>query len=238
MSNTRHCMSDRIRDQLAQRIYDGRLKAGDRLLELEIAREFDTSQTPVREALRELESLKLVESIPYRGTRVRGISDREMTEAYTVRGVLEQLAGELAAVHLKNNVAALAPIRVSLEGIHASARTGDLDGYSRHNVDFHRQIVVASDNQLLIQAWEALGFEARVRVHLKQHGEPRIVERAAEHDPIVDALEAGDGPTAGRLLRDHAELCKQRWLERPRVPDGEPVEGNQGVETALASYLS
>jgi len=227
-------MSDRIRDLLAQRIYDGQLQAGDRLLELEIAREFDTSQTPVREALRELESLKLVESIPYRGTRVRGISDREMTEAYTVRGVLEQLAGELAAPHLKNNVASL---RVSLEGIHASARTGDLEGYSRHNVDFHRQIVVASDNQLLIQAWEALGFEARVRVHLKRHGEPRLVERAGEHDPIVDALEAGDGTTAGRLLRAHAELCKQRWNERAQLPEGEAA-ALEGVETVVASFLS
>lgn len=233
MEHVRNCMSDRIRDRLAQRIYDGELKAGDRLLELEIAREFDTSQTPVREALRELETMKLVESIPYRGTRVRGISDREMTEAYTVRGVLEQLAGELAAPHLQNNVASL---RVSLEGIHLSARTGDLDGYSRHNVDFHRQIVVASDNQLLIQAWEALGFEARVHVHLKQHGEPRLVERAGEHDPIVEALEAGDGATAGRLLRAHAELCKQRWNERTRPTAGEAAD--QGVETVVASFLS
>ena len=125
MDRSRHCMSDRIRETLAQRIYDGELAPGDRLIELDIAREFDTSQTPVREALRELETLRLVESVPYRGTRVRGISDREMTEAYTVRGALEQLAGELAAAHLKNDPNAIASIRVSLEGIHAAARAGD-----------------------------------------------------------------------------------------------------------------
>src|SRR4051812_24212981 len=89
MNFDRQCMSDQIRDTLTSKIFDGRLQPGDRLVELEIAREFDTSQTPVREALRELESLRLVESAPYRGTRVRAISDREMFESYTVRGVLE-----------------------------------------------------------------------------------------------------------------------------------------------------
>ena len=237
MDRSRNCMSDRIRETLAQRIFDGQLAPGDRLIELEIAREFDTSQTPVREALRELETLRLVESIPYRGTRVRGISDREMTEAYTVRGALEQLAGELAAPHLKNDPNAIASLRVSLEGIHTAARAGDLDGYSNHNVDFHRKIVVASDNQQLIQSWEALGFDARVRLHLKRHGEPRLVERAAEHDPIVDALEAGDGLTAGRLLRAHAELCRQRWLEHAQSSASHNT-ALEGVETVVASYLS
>lgn len=204
-------MSDRIRSELATRIFDGVLKPGDRLVELEIAREFDTSQTPVREAIRELESLGLVECAPYRGTRVRGISDREMVEAYTVRGVLEQLAAELAAPRLKGNVAS---IRTSLAAIHEAARIPDIDAYARHNMEFHRAIVVASDNQVLIQSWDRLSFEARVRLHLRHHQEPNLVARAREHDAPVDALEAGDGVTAGRLLREHAESCKARWCAR------------------------
>ena len=59
---------------------DGTYKPGDRLLELQIAREFNSSQGPVREALRELEALRLVESQVYRGTRVRGVNAREMRE--------------------------------------------------------------------------------------------------------------------------------------------------------------
>jgi DNA-binding GntR family transcriptional regulator len=233
MNHDRQCMSDAIRDSLTLQIFDGTLKAGDRLVELEIAREFDTSQTPVREALRELESLRLVDSAPYRGTWVRGISDREMIEAYAVRGILEQLAGELAAPRLKGDVA---EIRVSLELIHDAARAGDIEGYAKHNFDFHRAIVVASDNEILVQSWDRLAFEPRVRLHLRSQHEPRLIERAREHDEPVDALERGDGVTAGRLLRKHAESCKQRWLDRSLTtePDTSVLE-RQPVN---ASYLS
>jgi len=97
MAFERRCMSDHICAELSRRIFDGTLKAGQRLVELDIAREFDTSQTPVREALRELESQRLVESEPYRGTRVRATSRQEMADAYAVRGTLEEMAARLAA---------------------------------------------------------------------------------------------------------------------------------------------
>lgn len=235
MKDVRLCMSDRIRSTLASRIFDGTLKAGDRLIELDIAREFDTSQTPVREALRELESLRLVESVPYRGTRVREISHREMVEAYTVRGALEQLAAELAAPRLKGNVTA---IRESLALIHLAARHRDIEAYARHNMDFHRAIVVASDNEVLIQSWERLSFEARVRLHLRRNPEPNLVERAREHDAPVDALEAGDGVTAGRLLREHAESCKQRWIDRVTDPATDTDPNPTELQPVNASCLS
>src|SRR5262245_30041516 len=66
-----------------------------RLKELQLAREFDTSQAPVREALRELEATGVIESEPQRGSRVRTVSEKELGEAYQVRAVLEQFAGEL-----------------------------------------------------------------------------------------------------------------------------------------------
>ncbi len=64
MDTTRNCMSDRIRRTLTDRILSGDLAPGVRLLEKELAKEFDTSQTPVREALRELETMRLVDSAP------------------------------------------------------------------------------------------------------------------------------------------------------------------------------
>lgn len=234
VDRTRLCMSDRIRSALISRIYDGSLKAGDRLFELEIAKEFDTSQTPVREALRELESLRLVESIPYRGTRVREITDREMIEAYTVRGVLEQLAAELAAPRLKGNVGS---IRESLEQIHEAARNGDVEGYARHNMEFHRGIVVASDNDVLVQSWDRLSFDARVRLNLRRQ-ESKLVERAREHDAPTEALHAGDGATAGRLLREHADSCKHRWLEQTKDLANQSGVATAGSMPVVASYLS
>src|SRR5207248_4380034 len=135
MSVQRDCMRDQIRRVLVQRILDGYYKPGDRLVELQIARELKTSQGPVREALRELEALRLVESETYRGTRVRALSEREMEEAGQVRGVLEQTAAQWAAAMLKRNVA---PLRAELEAIRQAAAMRNLEGYARHNMAFHR----------------------------------------------------------------------------------------------------
>ncbi|WP_435011027.1 GntR family transcriptional regulator [Tundrisphaera lichenicola] len=201
MGIDRDCMSDRIRRILAERIISGQLAPGERLVEMKIAKEFQTSQAPVREALRELATLRLVESEPYRGTRVREVNQREMAEAYAVRAVLEQAAAEAAARVLKGNVEALRSIQAELR---VASLAGDLESYARLNVAFHRRIVEASGNQVLLQTWESLGFETRVRI-LFTRTEPDLLRSAATHDPIIEALDAGEGTTAGRLLREHAE---------------------------------
>jgi DNA-binding GntR family transcriptional regulator len=189
-----------IKRVLLARILDGTYRPGDRLLELQIARELSTSQGPVREALRELEALRLVECKPYCGTRVRGVNAREMREAYQVRGALEELAAPAAARQLKNNTG---PLRAELDGLRAAAKTRDLDAYAAHNLRLHRLIVEAAGNSVLLRIWESLDFEARARVALER---PIVLREAAEtHQPIIDALDRGDGRLAARLLRAHAE---------------------------------
>ncbi len=211
MSLERDCMSDRIRRALAERIIGGLLAPGERLVEMRIAEEFRTSQAPVREALRELETLRLVESEPYRGTRVREVGERDMADAYAVRAVLEQAAAEAAAPGLKGNVERL---RHCLEQLRDAALAQDREGYARHDLDFHRGIVEAAGNKVLLQTWDSLGFDVRLRIMLARK-EPDLPRFAACHDPILEALEAGDGPTAGRLLREHAESFMGPGPARP-----------------------
>ena len=212
MGLERDCMSDRIRRALADRIIGGQLAPGERLVEMRIAEEFRTSQAPVREALRELETLRLVESEPYRGTRVREVSEREMAESYAVRAVLEQAAADSAASNLKGNAEGL---RRSLEGIKSAAVAGNYPEYARHNIDFHRQIVEAAGNRILLHTWDSLGFETRIRIRLVRH-ESDLIRLAATHDPILEALEVGDGPTAGRLLREHSRSFMGCGMDCPR----------------------
>src|ERR1700742_4296395 len=90
----RVCMRDRIRDELVARILDGTYPSGLQLKELSLAREFNVSQAPIREALRELEGTGLVTSERYRGTRVRGADSVEMREAYELRLMMEIRATE------------------------------------------------------------------------------------------------------------------------------------------------
>lgn len=204
MEVRRDCMREEIRRVLIKRILDGTYQSGDRLIELQIAREFHTSQGPVREALRELEASRLVESKTYRGTRVRSISERERREAAEVRGMLEEQAGQLAAAALKGNVAT---IRAELEAIRGAARAQDLEGYARHNMEFHRLIIQAADNLVLLRLWDSLMLEVRTLIGLNTFTvDLNLI--AESHVPIVEALAKGDGQEAGRLLREHALMFR------------------------------
>ncbi len=88
-------MADRVKHELLSRIMDGRMPPGSRIIELQIAEEMDTSQGPVREAFRELEAMDLIVTEPYKGTRVRALTPREIEDAYDVRAALEQLAAQM-----------------------------------------------------------------------------------------------------------------------------------------------
>jgi DNA-binding GntR family transcriptional regulator len=213
---------DTVRDQVKRlilaRILDGTYKPGDRLLELQIAKEFDASQGSVREALRALEALRLVETQTYRGTRVRGVDANEMREAYQVRSCIEELAAKLAAPKFKGNVAAL---QREVNALRAAAKSRDADAYAAHNQKLHRQIIEASGNSILLRTWDSLDMEARARIALAR---PSIDPRAAaeSHQAIVDAFAAGDGRLAGRLLREHAERC-MKHIEATESETAPPV---------------
>lgn len=86
---------------LLDRILDGTYKPGERLIELQIANELNTSQSPVREALRYLEALRVVETETYKGTRVRSISPRELQESSQIRAALEELGAQLRRAALQ-----------------------------------------------------------------------------------------------------------------------------------------
>src|ERR1700761_3272277 len=92
----RDSMAERVKRELLRKIMNGELPPGARLVELQIARELNTSQGPVREALCELEGLELVVTEPYKGSRVREVTPADMREAYMVRSALEELAAQLA----------------------------------------------------------------------------------------------------------------------------------------------
>lgn len=209
----RDCISDRIRRVLAQRILSGEILPGTRLVEMRIAEEFATSQAPVREALRELEIMRMVECRPFRGTYVRRVGGRETDEAYQVRGILEAAAAIPAAERISADPG---PLQAALAGIHAAAIAGDREAYSESNITFHRTIVAAAGNSVLLRAWEALNFEARMRVTVAR-GDYNLVKIAGTHDPIADALIAGDGPEAARLLREHSQSFIELINSAPRV---------------------
>jgi DNA-binding GntR family transcriptional regulator len=195
----RDSMAERVKQELLRRIMNGELPPGTRLIELHIARELNTSQGPVREALCELEGLELVVTEPYKGSRVREVTQTDIREAYMVRAALEELAGQLAAPHFENGAAAL---RKTATSILEAARRKDIAGYARHDIQFHRTIVEGASNRILLRTWNSLAFEVRIQLWLAKGKVDLLVAQEA-HWAIIDALEAGDGRHAGELLRKH-----------------------------------
>ena len=94
---TRRILREQVKEVLLERILSGAYLPGERLVETRIAQELGTSQAPVREALRELEQLRFVESVPYRGAHVREVSLDELAEVYPVRAAIEEVAARAAA---------------------------------------------------------------------------------------------------------------------------------------------
>jgi len=194
-------ISDRIRGAILRRISDGTYTPGERLKELALAHEFKVSQAPVREAFRSLESLGVLVSEHYRGTRVREISRRETVEVYQLRGYLEQIAAQLIPeLSLKQNIVTIDALQMAMR---TTALTGDMESFAHANVQFHRSIVSLAPNHTLLRVWDSLEIAMRSRMNL-QKNEKRLPLLAEVHQPIVDALKHGDLQQAGILLREHS----------------------------------
>jgi DNA-binding GntR family transcriptional regulator len=187
-------LGDQIRQVLIDGITSGRLQPGERIVERRIATELGVSQAPVREALRQLEALRLVETIPNRGASVREFTEADFAEFFPVRAGLEEAAAGLAVSRLAGRVASL---EVHIERLAAAA---DAD-VMRHSIAFHREIVEAAGNRLLRSVWESLGIEIWTTLSVRRH-DTELCGKTAEHIEIAEAFRRQD-PGVGRLLHDH-----------------------------------
>jgi DNA-binding GntR family transcriptional regulator len=198
---TRVVLREQVKELILERILNGWYRPGERLVETRIAAELGTSQAPVREALPDLELLRFVESTPFRGARVREVSQEELLEIYPVRAAIEEVAAREAATRLDGDVGALA---AEVEAMHQAADANDLHAQVEHDVAFHRLIVEASGNRILLDTWQSLRIEARTIVTALRTGLDGH-EIAERHRPVLEALRDRDAERAGTTLRRHVE---------------------------------
>lgn len=201
MTISRTVLREQIKEHLLERILSGAYHPGDRLVETQIAQELGTSQAPVREALRDLESMRFVESQAFKGTRVRAITPDELAEIYPVRAALEELAGREAALRLDGSIDAL---QAEYQAMLRAAQAGDIHDQVHHDVEFHRVIIEASGNRTLIEVWNSLRIEARTLITaLKADIDLEMMVQM--HKPVLDAFIERNPERAGQALREHVE---------------------------------
>jgi DNA-binding GntR family transcriptional regulator len=197
----RTCMRDHIRDVLVARILDGTYAPGTQLKELSLAREFNVSQAPIREALRELEGSGLVTSERYRGTRVRGADFDEMRDSYELRATLEVRAVELAA---PCSPEVLVEMEKCVRAMATAAKRNDSEHYIDEALRFHRHLIVASRNRTFVSVWDSLHWDVRGRIAVE-----RIVRKGEDfapliqlHEALLEKIRAGAVAEATALVRD------------------------------------
>ena len=212
----RTTLRDEIKDRIVERILDGTYGPGERIVESQVATEFGTSQAPVREALRELEAMRFVETQPHRGARVRKVTTEELGQIYPVRAALEEVAGREAAIRMSEEQ--LSALADELASMRQAAEAQNLHAQLLHDVRFHEIIVEASGNQVLVDVWRSLRVEARTLISvIRADSDLRMI--AEMHRPVLQALQSRDPELAGKEMRAHIEFFGSFVIRRPEDHD-------------------
>jgi DNA-binding GntR family transcriptional regulator len=198
-----------LRDALEDRILTGNFRPGDRLDEAAIARDYNVSRTPVRQALFQLAVIGLVEHIPRRGAFVREIGPKRLSEMFEVMAELEALCARNAA--RRADASDLAELGAHHEACGKAAADGDSDAYYYANERFHAAIRLIGGNSFLLDEINRIQKNLKAFRRLQLRARDRISSSLAEHARIVASLAAGDPDAAAREMRQHISIQGDRF---------------------------
>lgn len=205
----RQSLKDQVKSILIDRMIDGDLVPGDRIKELQVAKELGTSQAPVREAIRCLETLGYVEHIPHVGAMVKTFNRKEIEEAYQVREALE--------VHATNQVndkldELANELDIHLEQMLLATQKRNIRIFTEADNQFHRAIVANCHNDTLLSIWESLKMQLQVIATLVETSVP-LDEIYSLHPPIVEAFKMQSQDRASLLLQGHYKILSGYWKD-------------------------
>ena len=202
--------ADRVLLEIQRAIVEGDIAPGSKISEPELARRFDLSRAPLREALARLERCHLIERIPNAGARVVRLSTNGLLALYQLRENLEGLACKLAAEHMTD--AEITEVRQLLDQLLTSQRVREGESYYQEagDLDFHYRVILGSKNSYLINILcDELYYLVRMyRVQLGMNG-PRVSRAFDEHKAIINAIANRDGELADLLMRRHIAASRR-----------------------------
>lgn len=190
-----------VADVLRSAIVTGRLRPGTALREVALSEQLNVSRAPIREAIQDLENDGLVETVAYKGSRVKPLSLREVTETCEMRHRFEVMAVRRILEQGTSTTELWAPCRA----MEHAAKAGDREALVAADEVFHRTLIELSDHELLGQLWGGLYLRIHQIMSLRNDEDVDLRDIAGTHPPIVEALEARDVETAVRLVAEHAD---------------------------------
>lgn len=202
----------RVIDEMRRRIIDHSIEPGAPLSELALADEFGVSRTPVREALKQLQTEGLVQIRPRVGTFVTIPSRREITELFEMKELLEGAAARLLA--LRGRVPEIDQLEENLRQADEAVARDDRERYAALVGEFHDLLILGADNGKLEAHYRMLmnqlAYSRLVKTSLNQPGRPLQSDR--EHHVVMELILAKDGDSAERVMREHVRASRRALL--------------------------
>ncbi|GAA6168386.1 GntR family transcriptional regulator [Sessilibacter corallicola] len=202
-------LASNITQTLRDAIVCGDIEPGSKLSEPKLAKEYNVSRGPLREAIRRLESMKLVKYVPHGGARVITLELPQVIEIYHIREALEGKAAALAARNIDNEgISKLKELLVIAEN-HMAA-TGGAYIQAEADIDFHYCVIQASGNQMLIHTLcEELYYLVRMYRYKSSLQPSRSSQAFKEHQLLFQALEQKDEQLAELIMRKHIVRARE-----------------------------
>ncbi len=198
----RRVLRDDVVEHIVDSILNESLKPGDKIVETRISRELNVSQGAVREAIRDLTARGFVETEPYKGSRVKVLSEDDMADYLAVRRELEPIA--ISWGH-KMNAIDLDELYSIVEVMSEGVSCRDIDVVRKADLQFHRKLVQFSGNNSLIRSWEALANDYWIytiaKKEFNRNGD--MSNHAEEHRQIVEAIATGNEELMKARMQEH-----------------------------------
>lgn len=213
-------VSARIYNAIKEQIIDGRYAPGARLTEQNIAAEFDSSRTPVREAMRQLVADGFAVFKPNSGTAVRQWTQAQMNEVFDLRVLIESEIAALATQHISDaDIAQLESLQDEIESGGADVRSENTARIGPLNREFHRIIAEASQNERLV-AMLANAIEVPiVQQTFRRYTSKYLARSFGHHRELIDALRERDAAWAKSVMASHIHSAKHSLIgEREHAP--------------------
>lgn len=209
-----HSLTSALRTELERMIFDGTIKAGERINESSLAAHFKTSRGPLREALQALGEQGLISFARNRGAFVRRLDLAEAEELYDVRAALDdevgrKLAGGLAPAQADTLDALLA-------AMDADVKANDIARYYRDNLRFHDLLVQYAGNARLAAIYRRVIKELHL-FRLQGLYASGAALSNVEHRAMLDAIRSGDADRAAQAMRRHVEEARVRMRKACRA---------------------
>lgn len=194
-------------EEIRDVIRKGKLKPGDRLVEMKLAKEMHISRFPIREALRYLEKEGLVETKPFKGTYVTQLTERDMEELYSLRSAIEEFAVRILIKHIDEEK--IGKLESILQSMQQASKKEDLDKLISEDFRFHQTICELSEHRKLLEVWLTLENQLRVFLTIEKQLFGNSLQFVKSHNPILEAIQGRKIRPAQKAIRDHLDWAMQ-----------------------------